>query len=84
MSAIERLMDKAVGPHRLRIEGRYTRPPSCGVYKLTGSGDVGKRHRFGNHPVREHELIRDYGECEVVALFLARADAENLARHLNL
>ena len=83
MSVIDRLMEKAVSPQRLRTTGRYTVPRSFGVYRLTGNGNVGKRHRIGNHPVRERELVRDFRECEVVALFLSRNDAESLARHLN-
>ena len=83
MSAIDRLMEKAVSLQRLRPDGNYTVPRSFGVYRLTGKGDVGKRHRFGNHPVREQELIRYFGECKVIALFLSRDDAESLARHLN-
>ena len=79
----ERLMINAVSPQRLRRDGIYTSPRSFGVYRLTGSGNVGKRYRIGNHPVRERELTRDFGECEVLAVFLDRDDAERLARYLN-
>lgn len=83
MSRKERLMERAVSSQRLRTDGIYTSPRSFGVYKLTGRGNVGKKYRIGNHPVRERELVRDYGQCEVVALFLDRDDAVELARHLN-
>jgi hypothetical protein len=53
MAVIERLMEKAVDSQRLRPDGSYTDPRSFGVYKLTRRGDVGRSHRFGNHPVRE-------------------------------
>ena len=83
MSAIDQLMERTISLQHLRPDGDYTVPRSFGVYRLKGKGNVGKRHRFGNHPVREKELTRDLGECEVVALFLNRNDAESLARHLN-
>lgn len=83
IDSIRVLRDQAVSPNRLKIEGSYTAPRSFGVYRLTGRGNLGKKYRFGNHPVRMYELIRDFGECEIEALFLKRSEAELLARLLN-
>jgi hypothetical protein len=83
MESIESLRKKAVSPQRLKADGSYTSPRSYGVYRLTGRGDVGRRYRFGNHPVRMDELNRDYGACELEGLFLERADAELLTTLLN-
>ena len=69
MDSISSLRVKAVNPSRLRIEDNYTSPRSFGVYRITGRGDVGRRFRFGNHPVRMYELTRDYGDCEIEAIF---------------
>lgn len=63
MDSINSLMKKAVNPSQLKTEGNYTSPRSFGVYRLTANRDVGRRFRFGNHPVRMNELVRDYGQC---------------------
>ena len=83
MSSIESLKRNAVSPNHLTVVGNYTSPRSFGVYRITAASDVGKRFRFGNHPVRMHELDRDFGGCEIEALFLERSDAESMARLLN-
>lgn len=83
MNDIEILLKRGVSPASLTEVGSYTSPRSYGVYKLTYSGNTGKRYRFGNHPVRMTELTRDYGGCEVKSIFLDREDAEQLAKLLN-
>ena len=83
MSFVDSLMEKAVSAHKLESHGVYSLPRSFGVYRITAYGNVGKRHRFGNHAVREQELHREFGPCDVVAIFLDRGDAEALAKHLN-
>lgn len=83
MPQIDSLMKKTVNPDLLTVDGIYTSPRSFGVYKLTSNGSVGKKYRFGNHPVRLEELIREYGTCEIEAIFLDRSEAEMLADLLN-
>lgn len=83
MNRVESLKKNAVSPNHLTVTGNYTSPRSFGVHRLTATSDVGKRFRFGNHPVRMHELVRDYGGCEIEAIFLERSDAELMARLLN-
>lgn len=60
-----------------------TRPRTYGVFDIGVSGGRGKRFRFGNHPVRQVELARHYGSCQLLHLFRNRTDAETVARHLN-
>lgn len=60
----------------------WTKPRSYGVWKLppaTGS----KRHRYGNYPVRGKELIHEYGEAKLIALFTSRYSAITHANDLN-
>ncbi|MEP7212005.1 MAG: hypothetical protein ABI791_02960 [Acidobacteriota bacterium] len=83
MDDVELLKQQAVNPDILSEAGSYTSPRSFGVYKLASRGDVGKRYRIGNHPVRMNELVREYGSCEVEAIFLSREKAEELAILLN-
>jgi hypothetical protein len=83
MGKIDALMAIAIDPKTLRLVGSYTEPRSYGVYKITKSGNVGRRYRFGNHRVRANELDRDYGGCEIEALFRERGQAKELADHLN-
>jgi hypothetical protein len=42
-----------------------------------------RRFRFGNHPIRQRELESEFSDAGVVALFLERAFAEELACLLN-
>ena len=62
----------------------WTSPRSYGVYKVRGVGKSGNRFRYGNHPVRHTELIREYGEVDLLELYLDRDLAREKARLLNL
>ena len=73
----------ALVPEAAHACGAYTEPRSYGVYRLADDAGAVRRYRFGNHPVRQHELAREFGDCELVHLFLSRSDAEAVARHLN-
>lgn len=77
------LLSRSVSPASVKIDGRYTIPRSYGVYHLEQSSSVSHRFRFGNHPVRETELIRAFGDVKLVALFLERTQAMDLAALLN-
>jgi len=74
---------KSIDPSSVRSDGRYTIPRTWGVYQVERLLE-GKRFRFGNHPVRQQELIRQYGEAKLVGgLYEARIDAEEAANLLN-
>jgi hypothetical protein len=73
------LLALSISPSAVRANGNLTIPRSYGVYRLTGSKRSGRLHRFGNHPVRLQELIRDYGGASLEALFTNRKHAEELA-----
>lgn len=77
------LLSLAISPSSVQVVGRYTIPKSYGVYRLKGSSSISRRVRFGNHPVREEELAREYDTTEIVALFLEREHAKELASLLN-
>lgn len=73
------LLSKAIDLITLKVDGIYTSPRAYGVYRLTGKAKSGREFRFGNHPIRKAELINEYGDAEVVAVFLSRRDAQELA-----
>ena len=83
MNTIDRLMTKAKSPSTLQSDGNYTIPRTFGVYRIAAKENVGRRFRFGNHLVRMKEVSRDFGDCDVVAIFLNRDDAKTLASELN-
>lgn len=81
---VRELLVKAVEPGSLRPAGLYTHPASWGVYRIAPPKPTAtRRYRFGNHPVRQLELQRDFGSVTVIAHFTARARAEELAALLN-
>lgn len=71
---------KTIDPSSVKSDGRYTTPRTWGVYKVP----EGRRFRFGNHPVRQQELIRQFGEAQLVGnLYKERIDAKEAAYILN-
>ena len=57
-----------------RILGNYTEPRTWGVYRVEhGRGSTS--FHFGNHPVRQRELANEYGNAEVLELYLDRESA---------
>jgi hypothetical protein len=80
---LNELLSQAVTSTSIQVVGIYTNPRTFGVYKLNGSSAIGRKYRFGNHPVRETELTREYGFAKVVALFMEREQARELASLLN-
>jgi hypothetical protein len=77
------LMALSIGPSTVSVEGYYTNPRTYGVYRIPRTKPGSRQFRFGNHPVRELELIRD-GNVSVVAIFTDRSHAEELANLLNI
>ncbi len=82
-SRIDDLMSKSISPGRVRSDGYLTSPRSYGVYRVIGAQREGREFRFGNHPIRQRELINQYGGARLEALFLERPLAVELARLLN-
>lgn len=83
MSAIDAMLRRQINEGDVRTVGSLTVPRSFGVYRLPEGLGATRRFRFGNHPVRERELVAAYGRCTRLHLFLAREDARAVARWLN-
>ena len=84
MNKKEFLLSKAISEHSIKIDSEnknYTSPRTFGVYKIEATNT--KKYRFGNHPVRENELIREFGNVKRYAIFLSRNDAKELSALLN-
>lgn len=82
---IDSFQAKAVSPNSVSPDGPLTLPRTWGVYDIEPSDreHSTRRYRFGNHPVRQHELEREFGKVVLVALFLERTLATKLASALN-
>jgi len=82
---LKSLLAKSIELSSIRPDGRYTNPRTWGVYQVERllDGNRVKDFHFGNHPVRQQELIRQYGEAQLVYLYEARIDAEAVADLLN-
>lgn len=74
---------RVITPADVRANGRLTLPPSYGVYELPAGSGATCRYRFGNHPVRQTELHREFGSCKLLYLFEERSDAVQMASMLN-
>ncbi len=82
-TSIKILAAHVISPCEVRPDGTLTSPRSFGVYELPQSASGTRRFRLGNHPVRMHELEREYGSCKLLYLFLQRPDALAMASELN-
>ncbi len=86
MSEKKRLLEKSISEQSVRIDSNnknYTNPRTYGVYEITISDNT-KKFRFGNHPVRENELIREFeSNIKRIGLYLDREDAKYPAKILN-
>lgn len=85
MSEKENLLSKSISDKTVSINHQnknYTTPRTYGVYEILATNDS-KRFRFGNHPVRENELIREFENIKRIALFLERENAQALTSLLN-
>lgn len=81
---VQELLAKAVAPNTLRSAGLYTQPASWGVYRLALPASAStRRYRYGNHPVRQLELEREFGSAKAIAHYTSRALAVELAALLN-
>lgn len=85
MNYKESLLAKAVPKQSVRIDPNnknYTNPRTYGVYEIVDTTNS-KRFRYGNHPVRENELIREFENVKQCALFPKREDAKAYSDYLN-
>ena len=82
MASIEQIITRAISPYGVRPDGSLTFPRSYGVYRIPSSAGSTRTFRFGNHPVRQRELERDFGSCTLEYLFMAREDAQAVAKAL--
>lgn len=83
MIDLDELIERAIDPSSVKLEGTLTNPPSFGVYALENDEDGSIHYRFGNHPVRLHELEDKFGVAELEYLFLNREDAAAMTAALN-
>ena len=83
MTDLEDLIQRAIDPSTVKLEGTLTSPPSFGVYLVEDTDDGRQHYRFGNHPVRMHELEDKFGAAELEYLFLSREDAAAMTALLN-
>ncbi|HEX7989836.1 MAG TPA: hypothetical protein VF513_06695 [Stenotrophomonas sp.] len=83
MIDLEDLIQRAIDPASVKLEGTLTNPPSFGVYAIENIDDGSTHYRFGNHPVRKQELEDKFGSAELEYLFLSREDAAALTSALN-
>ena len=76
-STTKNLALKAISPKAVHADGLLTSPRSFGVYQLPQTAKNTRLFRFGNYPVRQHELEREreFGSCKLIYLFLSRTDA---------
>lgn len=81
---MDQLLKLSVSPSSVRADGTLTRPKSYGVYRIAGGPAGTKLFRFGNHPIRQVELVNEFGGASLEALFLERPLAVEYARLLNL
>jgi hypothetical protein len=83
--AVERVPSNGQGKpvQFIPIRFIFTSPKTWGVYEVECLLE-GKRFRFGNHPVRQRELSRQYGEARPVGkLYEVRIHAKEAADLLN-
>jgi hypothetical protein len=76
---IDQIAKRTIHPSEVKPDGPLTSPRSWGGYELPEGVGATRRFRFGNHPVRMHELEREFDGCVLVYLFRSRSDARDAA-----
>lgn len=85
MTTRKKLLSKSVSDECVRIDSKnksYTIPRTYGIYEILRTSDT-KKFRFGNHPVRENELKREFEFVQRIGLFFDREEAKVFAVILN-
>jgi len=67
---------------KVRIVGNYTEPRTWGVYRVKHDRGSPSYH-FGNHPVRQRELVNEFGNAELIDLHLDRVAARQQKQGLS-
>ena len=82
---LKSLLAKCIDPSSVNPDGQYTNPKTWGVYQVERllDGKRGKGFHFGNHPIRQQELTRQFGEAQTIGIFETRIDAEEVAYLMN-
>jgi len=80
---IQALEQNVISCNDIKYDGRLTLPKSYGVYQILNTANAGKAFRYGNHPVRQSEIQREFGDCYLVYLFLEREHAFRMQKILN-
>ena len=76
LTRLRLLLFKSIDPSSVKSDGRYTSPQKTwGVYQVKCLPE-GKRFHYGNHPIRQIELIRQYGEAQPLWLHEGKNDAK--------
>ena len=78
------LIEAAIDPASVRPDPNnpnWTIPRSWGVYEVANY--AASQFRFGNHPVRERELRREFSRVTLLALYEERELAKARARAEN-
>lgn len=77
---LRQLVRRSIKPSSVVVDGRYTNPRTWGVYRVDRfvGGVRCPYFHFGNHPIRQRELEHEFGEVELLWLFDARIDAEEV------
>ncbi len=85
LNRLAELAKSSIPPTSLPIDGQFTTPRTWGVFMVERLIKGQRRYGFyfGNYPVHQRELVRKYGEANLVALFTSRIDAEECAYLLN-
>lgn len=83
MIDLDDLIQRAIDPASVKLEGTLTNPPSFGVYAIESDDGSATHYRFGSHPVRMQELEDKFGGAELEYLFLSREDAAAMTAVLN-
>ena len=81
--SLEIYLQRAINPNQVHGVGHLTHPRSYSVYELPFSVKSTRRFRFGNYPIRQTELVHEFGQCALYALFLERDTAKAVADLLN-
>jgi hypothetical protein len=79
VATLQTIIARAISPSSVQPDGWLTSPRSWGVYRVPSSAGSTRRFRFGNHPVRQRELEREFGSCKLEHLFATREDARTVA-----
>jgi len=82
---LKALLAKSMDASTVNSNGMNIDPRVWGVYRVEDlvNGKRSYRIHIGSYPVRQRELVRQFGQAELVALYTERIDALQVADLLN-